>query len=397
MSRRAKRAVRVEASSADFGAPRSFLEATTFLIVGSAGLAIAGVQPVLLGALVQERRLSAAALGWTTTVEFITLGLGVSLAGMFLRPDKLRLKCALAALSAVVIDLLICNQSNFSVIGDRAAAGLAEGVLVWSTMLMIARSATPARWSAIFLVTQAIVQLAFAAIAPALLIKPFGADGGFYGMAGIALIALFASGGLPTRMTELPKAADGEGRQGGAARALASLAGVFLIFAYFIGLFAYLGQLATQAHLSDEQGGLAVAIAVGASVLGSGFAAVVAKRASYFWVFVLSAPVNAAAMFLFARHQGVGPFLVATVLFGLFWGFFMPLQLPFVIAEDPTRRAALLVPGVQAVGAAAGPLLCSFFVTDADARGALGVCAACFAMSLVVATALRLRRPAQVS
>jgi MFS family permease len=85
-------------------------------------------------------------------------------------------------------------------------------------------------------------------------------------------------------------------------------------------------------------------------------------------------------------------FFMASGVFGFFWGFFMPFQMPFVIESDPSRRAAFLVPGIQSVGAAAGPLLCSFFVTDSESRGALVVCAACLFGSFAVAAGLHLHR-----
>ncbi|MCQ8210879.1 hypothetical protein NPS74_24665, partial [Cutibacterium acnes subsp. acnes] len=67
------------------------------------------------------------------------------------------------------------------------------------------------------------------------------------------------------------------------------------------------------------------------------------------------------------------------------WGFLQALQAPFVIESDPSRRAVLLAPSVQAVGAAAGPMLCSFFVTVQDARGVLVASGACLALSFVLA------------
>jgi MFS family permease len=85
-------------------------------------------------------------------------------------------------------------------------------------------------------------------------------------------------------------------------------------------------------------------------------------------------------------------FFAASGVFGFFWGFFMPFQLPFVIESDPSRRAALQVPGIQSVGAAAGPLICSFFVTNSDTRGALVVCAACFFASFLIAAGLHAHR-----
>ena len=51
-----------------------------FLAVGSIALIMAGVQPVVLGGLVTAGRLDVSQLGWSVTIEFLAIGLGVGLA-----------------------------------------------------------------------------------------------------------------------------------------------------------------------------------------------------------------------------------------------------------------------------------------------------------------------------
>ena len=371
------------------------LQIAAFLIVGSVGLIIAGVQPVVLGALVSEHRLTAAALGWTTTVEFLTLGAGVSLAGAFFKPTHLRMRAIGAAVLTLIADAAVGQQSGLFIFFDRAVAGLFEGGLVWVTMLMIARSSTPARWAAIYLVVQGLAQLGFAASVPAALIKAYGADGGFYALASTCAVAAVVALALPNGMQPLDVTEAGELGRRIQAPALLSLLGVALIYAFFLGLFAYLTQLGAQAKLTEEQSGYAVALAVGVSILGSGAAAVVARRLSYFVVFLVCLPVNLGALLLFALLPHPPIFYVASGVFGFFWGLFMPFQLPFVIESDPSRRAALQVPGVQSVGAAAGPLICSFFVSNSEARGVLIVCAACLFGSFLIASGLHALRLAK--
>ena len=368
------------------------LQITAFLIVGSVGLIIAGVQPVVLSALVSENRLTAAALGWTTTIEFVTIGAGVSLAGMLLKPDHIRWSVFAAAVLTLIADVAVRHQWGLLVFLDRAIAGLFEGGLVWATTLMIARSSTPARWAAVFLVTQGIAQLGFAASVPAVLMKIFGADGGFYALASTCAVAAAAAFVLPNRMQALGAAEAAQGKARIPPPALLSLVGVALIYAYFLGLFAYLTQLGAQAKLTEEQSGYAVALAVGVSILGSGAAAVVARRLSYLAAFLICLPANAVALLIFDRMPHLLVFFAASAVFGFFWGFLMPFQMPFVIESDPSRRASLLVPGIQSVGAAAGPLICSFFVTNSETRGALYVCAACLFGALIIAAALHAHR-----
>jgi hypothetical protein len=55
-------------------------------------------------------------------------------------------------------------------------------------------------------------------------------------------------------------------------------------------------------------------------------------------------------------------------LFGFVWLFLMPFQVRLAFAADPTGRIAVLVPALQLLGSAFGPLITSLFVTDDDAR-----------------------------
>jgi hypothetical protein len=367
------------------------------LLIGTVGMMMCGVQPVLLGTLVIEGRLSAAGLGWTTTAEFLTLGIGIMAAGAWFRPTHLRSRAALAALIVAMADTAIVTESGWEIIANRAIAGLAEGVLVWLAGCMIARSATPARWAAVFLTMQNVSQFAFAAILPATVMERFGANGGFVALAMTALLALVLAPVVPASFVELPAAKrTSTGSAHHSLSAMASLVSVFLIAAFSIGLFVYIAPLATQAHLDAKTMGFAVSAVLAASTAGSGIAAVLAKKMHYFPIFVVCLFVNAAVLAIFAVLPGALVFIAASAVFGFFWLFFLPFQVLLVIESDPTRRIAVVTPGAQLLGGASGPLLCSFFVTDADARGALAVCGVCFAASFVISTALHLKRRREV-
>lgn len=368
------------------------------LLVGTIGMIICGVQPVLLGALVDEHRLNAVQLGWGTTAEFLTLGAATAGAGAFLKPSGMRLKVALATLVAVAADALVAGQSGLPLIANRAVAGLAEGLLVWCAVCMVTRSDTPARWSGIFLTAQGVSQLIFAAAAPATIMKALGANGGFYALGAVTALALLAAPAIPDRMADLPEPDLKDGTQGGGytPAAIASLACVFLIAAFSIGLFGYLAPLASQAHIDNQGLGLVVSIVLGTSIAGSALAAAMAGRMSYYAVFVICLVVNAAVLAVLATLPHLLVFALAAGVFGFFWLYFMPFQVPFVIEADPTRRIAVIVPGAQLFGAAAGPFLCSFFVSDVEARGVLWVCGVCFAAAFLICTALHLNHRRQL-
>jgi hypothetical protein len=368
------------------------IQITAIMTIGTIGMLICGVQPVLLGALVTEGRLSNAGLGQATTAEFVTLGLFIAFAGTFLKPRRLPLIAIGAALVTGLADIGMLYQSGAALLLNRAISGAGEAILVWVGICMITRSSTPTRWAAIFLTLQGITQLAFAALIPLTLMASHGANGGFVGMAGSAVLAAMAAPFLPRQMVDLPKG--NEESPAGilfAPRSLLVLLSVFLISAFSIGLFSYLAPLAIQAGLSQAQLGFIVSMVLGTSVLGAAAAALFPDL-PYFPIFAANVVINGIILYMLWALPGFPLFMAAAALFGLSWQSFQPYQLPMAIEADPTRRVATMMGGVQLIGASAGPLVCSFFVTDSEARGSLIVVGICFAAAFLFACILHFGR-----
>jgi hypothetical protein len=374
----------------DVGHGISAIHTGTTLLVGTVGMLICGVQPVVLGALVNEHRLSAAGLGWATTAEFLALGLGIIVAAATLRPRRLRLLAVLAAVATGVADLAIFSETGPIILLNRAVSGLGEALLVWITVCMVVRSARPARWSGIFLTAQGITQLIFSGVVPLTLIADRGANGGFLGLAMTAALAIAAAPFLPDRMADLPQPKHVSSRQLLAVPSLLTLLCVFLIAAFSIGLFAYLAPLAMQARLTEVQLGFVVSTVLGTSILGSALAAFLPKL-PYYSIFVVCLIVNGIVVAIYFANPNYPVFLITGGVFGFFWMFFMPYQLPMAIEIDPTRQVALVLSGAQLLGGGAGPFICSLFVTDFEARGAVAVAGTCFLVAFVIATVLHFR------
>src|SRR5450432_3666919 len=73
------------------GPPLSGVHAAATIAVGINSLMVIGVMPILLGALADEHRLSAAGIGQAATLELLAMGVSTALAGMFLEPARLKL------------------------------------------------------------------------------------------------------------------------------------------------------------------------------------------------------------------------------------------------------------------------------------------------------------------
>lgn len=373
------------------GGKPSWSELSALLLVGTVGFIICGVQPVVLGALVTEHRLSNEGIGWASTVEFLTIGIGIGIAAATLNPRRLKMLALIGAVVTGLADLAMLNESGTLILVNRAVSGLGEALLIWMTGCMVARSSSPVRWSAIFVTIQGLAQLAFASIVPITLIATHGANGGFIALAVTAAISLVAIPFLPQGMADLP------GTEHHYLAALKNpysffvLLSVFLIAAFSIGLFVYLAPLALQSGLTTVQLGFVVSAALVGSNVGSTFAIFV-TRIPYYRVFAVSLVANAVVLAMFYALPGFWVFVAAAFIFSVFWLFFLPYQMPMAIEADPTRQVAVMLPGAQLLGGSAGPFLCSFAVSDTESRGALVVVGACFMVAFAISTVLHLRR-----
>ena len=120
------------------------------IALGVVSLLLAGVLPAVLGALVDEHRLSASGIGLVASFEALSMGLSTAVASTWLPATRLKLIALIALLALILADYSTIHASGFSVIIARAAAGVPEGILLWIMTSMIARTRTPERWAGIF-------------------------------------------------------------------------------------------------------------------------------------------------------------------------------------------------------------------------------------------------------
>ena len=140
-------------------APIPASQVVAALAIGTIAVLMVGVQPIVLGELVDARQVTLEGVGIVAMAEIILLGLGVVLGDALLPVGQLRSITLCAALAAAGLDVLTLQASgDGAMTAVRAAAGLAEGVLVWGTTGVIVRTANPARVGGIFFVLQTLAQ-----------------------------------------------------------------------------------------------------------------------------------------------------------------------------------------------------------------------------------------------
>jgi predicted MFS family arabinose efflux permease len=362
------------------------------LLVGVCGVMIAGLQPLLLGTLAQEGRITAAQLGHAATAELLLMGLASAYAGARWKAERLRAIGVISSVLLAALNVATIWASGETITLIRALAGVPSGILIWITIAMIARSPTPERWSGIYLTVQTLAQFVLASALTAWVITRSGANGGFVALAVLCVISAVAAFALPTRFA--PLVADSSASNMPNARGFVALAATFLWMAFIVGVWVYAEPLSRQAGHAPTVAGVAVSLSLACQVLGGIVATVLAGRVRWFPALMLCSLLYIACLLAFAALPSESLYLATSSVFGFLWMFSLPLLVPMVIAADPTRRAALLVGGAELAGGSLGPLFASFVVTDADVRGSLVFGAVALAVTVAIVFALHRRERA---
>lgn len=364
------------------GPPFSGRDRLAVLVVGIVGVLIPGLQPQLLGALAHEGRLSASALGLLATIELLAMGVAAGAAGFVLPIARLRPIAIVAVAAAALIDLATPLADGAMLLAARAAAGLAEGVLIWIAIGLIVRMAEPARWSGLYLFTQTLAQLALATLLGLYVIPTAGSRGGFEALGIATLLGLAAIAWLPRGYPPLGAAHGGGGLP--PARGLVALAAVLLYLAFIVAVWVYVEPIGLQRGIGGATLGMVAPLSLAMQVLGAGAATLIAGRVPALPVVMLAGAANLALLWIIGAPPSPAAFVAATAAFGFLWLFVMPFQIPIVIAADPSRRTATLVGGAQLIGSSLGPLLAAELVTDADVTAVLWFGAACIVLALLL-------------
>jgi MFS transporter, DHA1 family, inner membrane transport protein len=388
-----QRMVCAEMSTLPFTAPAPASPSTSTrgaqrlaIAVGSVALLMLGLQPLLLGALLEAGRVGLVAMG-----EIVALGLGVLIGDLALSVRSLRSVTVLAALAAAALNLV-----TMRVVGDlavglvRAGAGVTEGLMVWSTTAVIVRAAVPERLAGLFFVVQTLAQSVLGLVLAHLVIPASGWPGGFAVLAGLcglaALLALLFARPLGPLTPTVSQA--GIGMTWTRPR-IGTLLVVFLQLATLGALWAYAEPLGTRAGFSMLAVQTLIAAGLGMQVVGGSVGTWLVRRLPVRPVLLGCAVVLGFSALGIAR-TGPGDTSVFAALCGLFtftWLFMLPFQMALAFRVDGSGRVASLVPAAQLFGSAFGPLMASLVVTG-DEVAPVPFVAAGFAVLAILALPL---------
>ncbi|WP_337180389.1 hypothetical protein [Sphingopyxis granuli] len=361
------------------------------MIVGTAALMVLGLQPILLGALVDEGRLGTGGLGGAATAEILAIAIGTWVGASLLNRGRLRAKCLAICVALAAIDFASALPSfALPVAAVRAAAGLLEGLSLSAAILIMTHNRRPDRLSGIFLGAQTIPQVIAAYLLPTQIIPRWGAAGGFMILGGLAALAALAALCLVDRI-ETNSAAPGRALQWSPAAIILSLA-AFTQFAGIGAAWNYLERLAVQHGLSGEIIGIAISGSLLFQIGGAWMAAWLGWRAGYRLALVVGCVAQAGVVITLSLSGAPAMFVAASCAFGLFWLALQPFQVRYAIALDNSRSLAVFLTPVALVGLSAGPLLVSPLAEAADLRWCyLGSSALLIASGVLYLSAVRVQ------
>jgi hypothetical protein len=376
------------------GPPLNAREAGVATAMGIVALVMAGAMPILLGALAASHRIAVSQIGDTATAESLAMGLTTAAFAALVRPHRLRLIGVAAVVALAAINLSMVLAGGFGVVGLRALAGVAEGILVWITTSMIARSLTPERWAGVYFTGLTLTQFALSAVMTALVTPRWGPNGGF--ALGAALILVGAPIALigRNRFSALP----GGVSTGGSPplRGWIALAGMLLYTAAFAAVAIYTVPLATQAGLKPAVAGVAVTASLAVQILGSALATALAGRIHYFAMVITAVIASVAGWVAFLFWPPAWMFIAASMLLGFVYMAAAPFLVPMVIEADPSRRAAVQGGAAQLFGGAMGPFLAARLVGPRDVHGAVFLGIGLLVSALAIFGFLHLTSPAGI-
>jgi MFS family permease len=351
----------------------SGIQTAAALWIGSVGLLILGLQPVLLGALFNEHRINLDELGLVATAEIIAIGIGSAVATMLFSTRHLRVKSAilLVALAALNAAMSFSETPN-AILLVRTLAGVVEGGMVAVSIELIARSRHAERVGGIFVALQTLAQCVLVFGLGKWVIHTTdagatGANAGFLVLAAVSLASVVLATLVPAEYGALPKQ---KGSMDGVLtlRSILTLLGIFAFFMFVGAIWAFLEPIGGQNGIDSQTVAFMVSASLAAQVVGALAATWLQAHISYRAAILACSLLGLAASVVLGIGPTLAQFWGAVLVIGFIWMFVIPFMIGQTVDADSSRSTALLIPAAQLFGAALGPLAASMLVVGDDAR-----------------------------
>jgi MFS transporter, DHA1 family, inner membrane transport protein len=357
------------------------INAVAIVAMGVAAGCVPALQPILLGALMDQGRLTTAQIGQAAMAEALGMAIAMTFAALMLQPSRLKPLALGAVIIAVLANGGTAMADGYAILLLRGVNGLCSGVLLWILVGYIARAAAPGRTFAIYVTTQAVIAFLFSVLLSNWILPAYGAAGGY------ALLTLVDAGLIAAVIAMPPsyaQAESGDTRGRPPLSGIIALVGVAFYLAAIMAFWVYVIPMGKQ--LGHNVGSLngAVSAAIGVQIAGGLAAAFLATRMKPQTACLIGATVLALSIVTFLKFDSTLSLFIALGSFSFFWMFVPPFQMPLLITIDPTLRSAMLIGSAQLLGNATGPMLSSQAVSDSNTLPAATVALVCVGLCAVL-------------
>ena len=368
---------------------RSFAWLDAFAIIWNQTIAflLVTLQPILVGALVDQAHFGLAAAGRVVSTNMFGCFLGALGTVWLIRHFEVRLLVAFGTLvmltGEVMAGLTVGAPSAFFV--ANATAGLGTGVTMSSGSACASAFERPDRLFAGIMIGQTIAGTLLMLVGEPVL-RSVGIDGGLFALAALCATQLL----LLSRFAEPPAAMDRVVPANAAIRiTLPVLASCCLFYIANSGIYANFERLAHVAGLNDVWIGPVLAFSQAFGVVGAAVAARLSVRLDRRNAIFIACGMISAVTFVLSQTHGTMVFAGSLALFMAAISFAVPFYFGALADGDPTGRALVLGQLALLLGFAIGPAVAGVI---AEAHSLQTTCvAACglFMLAFVAATAMR--------
>jgi MFS transporter, DHA1 family, inner membrane transport protein len=340
------------------------------MLLMTTALMMTYVQPILLGALAQNKIITEAGLGQIAMAETLCLAVGSTVGPFWMNSGSMRLKVVLACLGLAASNFAVLAAREFAtILLLRCLCGAFEGLILGAATLTFAHNRQPARLNGLSWAIVSVPQGLATYGLPALLIPRWGAGAGFAMMAILALLAAGASAICFVDRIDVPRTSSSGHIAWSAALVLVLIAS--LLFNAAVGAaWNYLEELGVQIGVSPRLIGASFSASIVFQALGALAAAWLASRLPTRMALIVQCCLSASILITMSDNGRPLAFIVGACTFGAIWLAIQPFQLTEFVRLDPSRRVAPLVAPLAVLGFCVGPLVGSFAVKSHDVLGA---------------------------
>lgn len=315
--------------------------------------------PLMVGALVDYRGFSVGTVGIVGTLELLGMAIATIFISQFIHKidiARFGFFCAIILASMQIMSGLNFFPQTFYL--ERATTGLAAGIQTGIMALIIARSSSPERLTALAILGVAFFGGILNVIMPHIIAQT-GAGGGYLSLAGVTALCLPGYFFFPPRL-------DDTGRKQTPFRAkFLILAGFAFIFGVASsGMWAFTERMGVVIGMDVTDIGYLLGVGTFFGLVGAGLAAVIGDKFGSAFPIIIATSVLTLGGFAIPQVSYVPVFIALFLIFRFAQNFNDPFVVGLVARNDQQGGLIALNTGFGLLGSAFGPLTAGLMVGD---------------------------------